>query len=552
MKKILTLIIAAVMSLGMVACGGGRGDGNYAKDDTYTADGKLKIQYFGVDLDSLQARTTATQKVIDVIENKFQVSFEILNGSATSWKQQLSQYIGGGDVPDIFFHTKDEPNYSTWLGEQYLFNYSEMLDSYPNVKAAFGRFPQDLKVLLGGDYYSYPVVMDSTTDRSIINEHALYYRRDWYENLVAKNFVPSSGRALVDPESEGFDYNNFYDLAEGFTAGDPDNDSSTDTYGYSLTKDGGIYWWYPLLSMWGAMSDGWVKDDSGKWAPEAISDNMKNAVMWIADMYDNGLINSNYATTATQAVMKNDFANGVAGMMTYNATFPMGKGILDLMETYAVNGKTLSDVVRAMPVVTGADGTKKMMGYANHYGFLAINQDVSDNKKAKILSIMDWMLSDEGTMLLNYGIEGEHYQVENNEIVSLLGNDQYGFPRGFYDDAVAPGVYRIKGLVSWSTIVPKTIKHYSEQLQLLNAWKSEYLFADELQYISVDTGYALKIASLNDMVSSAYKDIVKRTTGDKASKRNEIWNTFVSNYTRSGDAYINEVNIQAKNLSGIE
>lgn len=30
-------------------------------------------------------------------------------------------------------------------------------------------------------------------------------------------------------------------------------------------------------------------------------------------MYDKGLINSNYATTATQAVMKNDFVNGVAG-----------------------------------------------------------------------------------------------------------------------------------------------------------------------------------------------------------------------------------------------
>lgn len=35
--------------------------------------------------------------------------------------------------------------------------------------------------------------------------------------------------------------------------------------------------------------------------------------------------------------------------MTYNATYPMGKGILDLMETFAVGGKSLSDVCRAMP-----------------------------------------------------------------------------------------------------------------------------------------------------------------------------------------------------------
>ena len=555
MKKLLALLLVIVSAFSMLACKEKQND--WSKPDEFTNDGRLKISFFGVDFDALQSRTDDTTKILNVIENKFNVSFEIINGSANSWKQQLSQYIGGGDVPDIFFHTKTEPSYSTWLEEKYLFNYSEILDDYPNVKEAFARFDErGVKAMLGGDYYSYPIVMDQTTDSDIINEHALYYRRDWYTNLVAKNWTPSSGRALVDPEDPNFDYNNFYDLCEGFTKGDPDNNGRDDTYGYSLTKEGGVYWWYPLLSMHGVLLDGWEKDANGKWQPEALSDKMKEAVMWIADMYDNGFINDNYATTATQAVMKNNFVNGQAGMMTYNATFPMGKGILDLMEQYAKNGKTLSDVVRAMPVVTGSNGKKQMFGYHNFYGFLAINNDVTENKKRTILSIMDWMLTDEGMTLLNYGIEGVHYKMENGKRVSLLGNNKAGYPKTLYDEDVAPGVYRIKSLVSWSTVIPTTIQHYEEQMQLLTAWDRQYLVVDELAYVAADTSFALKISALEELKSDTFQDIVGKISGAntpeaRRAKREEMWEKFKTSYIRQGDTYITEINSKAKSQLGL-
>lgn len=554
MKKLLALIMALLFALSLTACGGGSGTGGEGSvEDKFTSDGRLIIQFFGVDMDSLQSQTEDTKKIMKVIEDKFNVKFDILSGSATSWKNQLNQYIGGGDVPDVFFHTKNEPAYSKWLDEKYLFNYSEILDDYPNVKEAFNRYPADMKSYLGGDYYSYPIVMNSETESSIINEHALYYRRDWYENLASKNWQPSSGRPLVDPEDDNFNYLNFYDLCEGFTNGNPDNNDNTDTYGYALTKEGGVYWWYPIISMFGVQLEGWEKS-SGKWMPECISDDMKDAVMYLAEMYDNGFINKNYATTATQAVMKNDFANGVAGMMTYNATFPMGKGILDLMDAYVTAGKTLDDVVRPMPVVTGKNGKKQMFGYPNFYGFLAINNDVSRNKKTKILSIMDWMLSDEGMTMLDYGIENVHYKMEGTEMVSLLGLDSSGHQKTLFDDTVAPGIYRIKGLVSWSTKIPTTINHYEEQMKLLTAWKSEYLFVDELAYVSPDTDFALKISALSDAKEKAFHDIVSSKSGDAESKkkqRENIWNKYVNDYKRSGDTYITEINNKAKSQLGL-
>ena len=551
MKKLLALGLATICAGSLfTACGGGAGDpDSWAKPDEFTDDGRLIIEYFGVDLDTLQSTTKDTDLIVKVIEDKFNVSFEIINGSANSWKQQLSQYIGGGDVPDIFFHTKNEPQYSTWLRDKYLFNYSELLSDYPNLKAAFDRYPEDgMKAMLGGDYYSYPIVMDSTTTSDVINEHALYYRRDWYNNLVEKDWKPASGRDLVDPEDPNFNYLNFYDLCDGFTNGDPDGNGRKDTYGYSLTKDGGVYWWYPLLSMHGVLLDGWEKDASGKWVPEVLSDNMKNAVMWIADMYDKGFINENYATTTTQAVMKNNFVNGQAGMMTYNATYPMGKGILDLMVQYTSDSKPLNEVVRAMPVVTGANGKKQVYGYANFYGFLAINNDVSQNKKKTILSMMDWMLSEEGMTLLNYGIKDVHYEIKGDEMVSLLGNNKSGYPKTLFDEDVAPGAYRIKGMVSWSTPIPTTIQHYEEQMQLLTAWERQYLVMDELSYVSADTSYSIKISSLEELKSDTLQDIVNDKT---AAEREKIWSDFLTSYKRQGDTYITEINNKAESQLGL-
>lgn len=559
MKKILSFVLALLMLLSLTAClDDGTGNNTGHEDDMspgqqayienqYDEDGKLIISFFGIDLDTLQAQTEETKRIMDYIENKFNVKFKFLTATTSGWKNVLNQYIGAGEAPDIFFHTHDEPAYSTWLQDNYLFNFSTLLDDYPNLKAAFERYPVDeMKGYLGGDYYSYPVVMDQDIATNSINEHALYYRVDWYKNLVAKNWKPSSGRELVNPTDPSFNYLNFYDLCEGYTKGDPDNNGLDDTYGYALTKDGGVYWWYPLFSLFGVNWDGWHQDESGNWVPDCTSDDMKEALFFIADMYDKGFINSNYATTATQAVMKNEFVNGLAGMMCYNATYPMGKGILDLMKAYTTDGKELSDIVQAMPVPTNSHGEKTMFGYSNYYGFRAINNDIGVSKKKKILEIMEWMLSEEGQTVLNYGLEGIHYERDDQgNIVSKLGLDKNGYPKTLYDESVAPGIYRIKGLVSWDTLIPDVMEDREEQLQLLTAWENQYLDVNPLGYVSVDPSYALTISQLNDMIEISYKEIVSKTTDEK---REKIWNDFVKKYNVIGNSYINAVNEKADEI----
>ena len=89
----------------------------------------------------------------------FKVKFNFISGSPDGWKTVLNQNIGGGDVPDIWFHEVDQPQYSSWLEDEYLMDFEPYLKDYPNIKASFERYNlTDVKSYLGGKLYGYPIV----------------------------------------------------------------------------------------------------------------------------------------------------------------------------------------------------------------------------------------------------------------------------------------------------------------------------------------------------------------------------------------------------------
>ncbi len=551
MKKIVCLSLMLVMLLPILFACTTTTDFDY-DEDKYTSDGRLIISFFGVDIDSLQAPTDDTKMVLDYIENKFNVKFDFISGSADGWKTVLNQNIGGGDVPDIWFHEVDQPQYSKWLKDEILTDFEPYLKDYPNMKKAFERYNVDqMRSYLGGGLYGFPLVLDDTVDEDLTNVHAMYYRRDWYDSVVAKNYVAESGKTIKDPEDPTFDYNDFYDLMEAYTKADPDNNGKDDTYGLVMTKDGGIYWWYPIMSMFDCANNQWYyNEETKRLEPNIINEKTKAALDFLAKMYDNGLINQSYATTGTTARMKNEFLNGSAGCMVFNAQFEHAVGILQYMESFTQDDsgatiKAMSDVVRGMPVVTNVNGEKKIWGHTNKYGYRSINKFCSENKKRKIFDIMEWMLSDEGMTMLNNGIEGTHYHVENGKIISDLPVASSGQQYSFFNSNIARGIYFLKGLVSWSTPIAETEKYHDEAVQILTSWKQEYLEGSITSYCSINPAFATTSKELDDITTIAFQKIVGKTS---AADRNKTWEEFVNNYKTKGSSYINAINRSAEEI----
>ena len=229
MKKLRHIAAAALGAIVLAgtcsfsACGKGA---NVIKKDSYTADNRLILEYYGVDIDTLQAMTNDTKLIVDYIENKFQVDFKFITGTATTWLETLNRNIAVGDVPDLLFHDAKDPSYSTWLKEKYLYDFGTQLDKYPNLTAQFAKYSEEMKDYLGGAWYGLPLILDEDAKGTVVSEHAMYYRRDWYEKV--KDYIPSNRyadenhRTIKDPEAADFDYIDFYNLCEAFAKGDPD------------------------------------------------------------------------------------------------------------------------------------------------------------------------------------------------------------------------------------------------------------------------------------------------------------------------------------------
>ena len=551
-KSLIAILLVATVLLSVTAC---KKKHTEELEDTYTKDGKLIIEVFGHDLDSMTGLTPDSEKILNFVQNKFNIHFDVKTAPVSQSPTMLNQLFGAGEVPDMFIHFKEEPAYSKWLKEEYLFDFAEYINDYPALKKNFTALGSEstVKNFLGGGYYSFPIVLYSNANSGeLFTQIAMYYRRDWYQALVNKGWTPSSGRALKDPEDPTFDYNNFYDLCEGFTNGDPDGNGANDTTGYGLNKDSGIYWWYPLLNMHNVHEEGWEYNTStGKWEPEILTERGKNAVMWIADMYDKGFIPSNYNTTTTYEQAKADFCSGKSGIVCYNAIPTVPEGIIENMKDFVgtvANTTSVGDVVRGMPVITGIDGQKRIQGAVNNYGYLAINNDISENKKRKIMEFMNWVLSEEGDTVLTWGIEGEHWQKNSKgEKVSLLGLDLNGNQHILKADSIAPAAFRIKGFASWEIKYTNVPRGYVEEAdQILNAWAKEYLVIDELTFIRVPNEYATIETTLRQKVTTVCKNIVAQAP---QTAREQYWTGLVNYWNENAGDYIDAINKAAKDAN---
>lgn len=86
--------------------------------------------------------------------------------------------------------------------------------------------------------------------------------------------------------------------------------------GYGLAADKTLYSFYALAGAWGAYPSIWVTNDGGTMEPGAIQPEMKDALATFAEWYSEGLIDPNF-TTYDMAAMNTGVASGKVGAEIY-------------------------------------------------------------------------------------------------------------------------------------------------------------------------------------------------------------------------------------------
>lgn len=396
-KSLVGSLLVAGALLTLAACGGGKKEDTATKEvklpdiaDRYTPDKDTPAWQ----LDKKEETTKLTwyvnadwwnteygkDMVTKKIKEDLNVDIKFITGDDT----KLNTYFAGGDMPDIVtvFDSNSQVARKADSWALPLQDLAEKYDPYFNTVA---REETLNWYKLGDDKsYGYPDYSNVQSDfdsGAIYARDAFIIRKDVYEAIGKPDFSTPAGfiegmkkiKAQF-PDLIPFGFNDF--AADGSSNGSMDT-VVQDMLGVPYTKDGKYYdrnldedyiEWVKAFRQ--VHEDGNVSDDT-------FTDD--------GDKFKEKLQTGKYAT-----VMIGSFVNQGIPLQTFKASNPDA-------EYMAIDG--IQSTVGNEPTLTQAGISGWMINY--------ISQKCAD--PAKAIQVFTYLLSDEGEMLTNFGIEGETY-----------------------------------------------------------------------------------------------------------------------------------------------
>jgi putative aldouronate transport system substrate-binding protein len=143
------------------------------------------------------------------------------------------------------------------------------------------------------------------------------------------------------------------------------------------------------------------------------ADNMQKALTLYKTMFDEGLINKEFATINPTS-FRNTILSGKAGIWSMNAN-ELLQWQAELLPSFP------NSRLEIIPSPQGPDGKGGHYLYSDVVRVYLINK--ATKSPEKIIQFFDWMLSDEAEKFFTYGIEGENYTVQNGKIDYKIPTD---------------------------------------------------------------------------------------------------------------------------------
>ena len=319
--------------------------------------------------------------VIQEIYKRTGVKLSINAIPSADWDTKTKVMLATDDMPDIMF---DTPNAANYVSSGIFVAISDKFSEMPN-----------LSKLLAADTNSKKCYVDGK----------LYYAPELGRNWLALARVPMirqdllTSLNLTTPTTYDELYNDLLAIKTAYPDVYPIANRNGTTnlftcFGYSLGSGGDIdgtgtpiYYDYDV--------------DGGKWQFAPIHENFTTMLSFFNKLYSAGLLDPDYAT-CTSAQWKEKLSSGKSVFFFDNPTFAFN---------FNSSLKTaVSADAKFVPFEIPANSTGKARGYwysASNYSATTISSKSANIDVA--CKLVDWLYSDEGADLTNYGVEGEQY-----------------------------------------------------------------------------------------------------------------------------------------------
>ena len=330
----------------------------------------------------------------DVIKQKIEEAADItldhIAPTSANYTEQVNLILSGdkSELPDMVKLSQSMFNDIYKYAEQgALMDLTELVKDCPNILA---NVPEEAleRCTIDGKLYAIPVFCSP-------NRYNVIIRQDWLDNL-----------GLEVPET----LEEYHEVLRAFTFDDPDGNGVDDTYGLSGLN---IETFDPIFGAFGVMapissynSSGtyWYLED-GQLKPQVTNPVTKEALELIHSWYEEGIIDPEFITNTTDddlndKAMKNQF--GVTyHWWTWEPKIEAQMREADPNVTFA----------RIAPPV-GEDGSTGVRGVGLTNGCVIMLSN-AENPEA-CMRLLDWMNSEEGMMTTYAGVEGIHWEKEDD------------------------------------------------------------------------------------------------------------------------------------------
>ena len=403
MKKLVSLALALVMLLSLTSAMadtvGGMADGwwkdiEIAPSETFHLDEPLTITALGIHFNQYPTEFDGCY-YLPTVEKYTNVHLQVDWRPDSDWNTQIATALAGGVDNLPYLIRPGTYGVAALANEGAIVALDDYLDLIPNIVAAVGeeRFA-DWKAA-DGHFYTIPTIVNVPGSQSTA------VRKDWLDKLNMD--VPTT-----------------WEQWKAYWYGVRDNDmngngDTTDEIPIVLEMgQNGERSLHALLNAFGikASSDAqFCVLDDGTYTMVYEHPRYREFITEMQQLYADKIIDQEFATRY-QADMYNTMSGNLAGTV-----FTWAEQCAVHSETLIANGVEDGLYLTCAPI-TGPYGDQwiqKRQGITGNWCITAKAE--ADGKVEDILKFWNWMFSDEGVMLYNYGIEGYTYTMVDGKAV---------------------------------------------------------------------------------------------------------------------------------------
>lgn len=424
-RKFAALCATAALTTGLLAgCGGSKEDPTSAENTEEGVESSdtapVSFSFFSADPNSNwnKMQDSVGKAITEKTGVTLNAEFAVADPS-----QKLALIVASGDYPDLLSAKGDVDKF---IEAGAMIDLTDLIDKYaPNIKKVYGDQMKRLR-------YS--------------NEDPSIYVLPTYSAVGTKTLVAGGGFELQHKAVKEAGYPEVKTLADyekvirDYVAKHPTDEQGNPTIGMTLNADD----WHMSITVTNPAAETTGKSGDGEYyidpkTYEATyhyrTDGEKEYFKWLNHMYNDGLLDKDTFVQKSDQYLAKIASGRVVGIVDADWGYGEAENSLkkagQYEDTYGHYSVTVSDQYK--------DNRMQSTGFMSGWG-VGITTACKDPVRA--IKFLDYLASDEAQIMNNWGIEGQHYNVEDGkrvvpaDVQDRITNDNAAFSResgiGFY------------------------------------------------------------------------------------------------------------------------